>query len=221
MTFSLLARDPNSSSIGGAAATGSLCVGGWVLRGRLGAGLSASQGASPSTLWGEQALDAMAQGEPAAQALQRIASSDSGSTHRQIAALPVGGEGACYTGESNSPYTAHCSFEEGIASGNMLSSPSVIEAMVEGYKHNLTAGFAHALLQSLFCANAAGGDSRGLQSAAILVLSPDAPPLSLRVDYSETPLQDLQALHEKATTGDYFNWTLQVPTVQLPERKLD
>ena len=47
MTFSILARDPDSGLIGGAAATGSLCVGGWVLRGRAGVGLSASQGASP------------------------------------------------------------------------------------------------------------------------------------------------------------------------------
>ena len=48
MTFSILARDPTTGAIGGAAATGSLCVGGWVLRGDLAAGMSASQGAAPS-----------------------------------------------------------------------------------------------------------------------------------------------------------------------------
>ena len=56
MTYSILARDPETGAFGGAAATGSLCVGGWVLRGRAGVGISASQGASPSTLWGEEAL---------------------------------------------------------------------------------------------------------------------------------------------------------------------
>ena len=62
MTFSILARDPVSGAIGGAAATGSLCVGGWVLRGHVSAGMSASQGAAPSTIWGEEVLAAMHDG---------------------------------------------------------------------------------------------------------------------------------------------------------------
>ena len=60
MTFSLLARDPATGAIGGAAATGSLCVGGWVLRGSLAGGMSASQGKAPSTFWGEDVLAMMA-----------------------------------------------------------------------------------------------------------------------------------------------------------------
>ena len=59
MTFSLLAHDHETGTYGGAAATGSLCVGGWVLRGGLDSGLSASQGTAPSTFWGEDVLRAM------------------------------------------------------------------------------------------------------------------------------------------------------------------
>ncbi len=59
MTFSLLARDPATGAIGGAAATGSLYVSGWVPRGTLAGGMSASQGKAPSTLWGEAVLAAM------------------------------------------------------------------------------------------------------------------------------------------------------------------
>ena len=67
MTFSILAQDLNTGCMGGAAATGSLCVGGWVLRGDSRAGMSASQGAAPSTLWGEDALNRMQAGDTAEQ----------------------------------------------------------------------------------------------------------------------------------------------------------
>ena len=66
MTFSLLVHDRATGTFGGAAATGSLCVGGWVLRGTVDSGLSASQGTAPSTFWGEDALTAMRGGESAA-----------------------------------------------------------------------------------------------------------------------------------------------------------
>ena len=72
MTFSLLARDPETGAIGGAAATGSLCVGGWVLRGNLAGGMSASQGMAPSTFWGEDVLDFMAAGNPAKKAIEAV-----------------------------------------------------------------------------------------------------------------------------------------------------
>ncbi|MBF9061372.1 DUF1028 domain-containing protein, partial [Rhodobacterales bacterium HKCCSP123] len=62
MTISILAIDEKTGRMGGAAATGSLCVGGWVLRGRADSGLSASQGTAPSTLWGEDVLVRMAGG---------------------------------------------------------------------------------------------------------------------------------------------------------------
>jgi uncharacterized Ntn-hydrolase superfamily protein len=57
MTFSILARNPKTGEIGGAAATGNLCVGGWVLRGDIKKGVTASQGFYPSTIWGENILN--------------------------------------------------------------------------------------------------------------------------------------------------------------------
>ena len=69
MTFSILANDPDTGDIGGAAATGSLCVGGWVLRADPRAGASASQGAAPSTFWGEDVLTQMRAGVPTGRAV--------------------------------------------------------------------------------------------------------------------------------------------------------
>ena len=156
MTVSILAYDEKSGSYGGAAATGSLCVGGWVLRGDAESGMSASQGSLPSTFWGASVLEAMKAGVPAEDAVRKIIGDDPGRDHRQLAALDA--------------------------------------------------------------ADASGGDSRGLMSAALLVVNSATPPLTLRIDYSETPLGDLRALHGRATSGDYARWTTHVPTLDDPCR---
>lgn len=220
MTFSILVRDPETGEMGGAAATGSLCVGGWVLRGRWGAGMSASQGASPSTLWGEQALREMEAGANAYDAVSDITSADAGRGYRQLAALGMEGPGGTFSGELNTPEIGDMVFADGVASGNLLASPAVIPALVETFQSG-SGTLAERLIASLFAGQSAGSDSRGLVSAALLVIGPDRAPLSLRIDRSDDPLTDLAELHERATTGEYAFWARQVPTVNDPERGLD
>ncbi len=217
MTFSLLARDDETGAIGGAAATGSLCVGGWVLRGSLAGGMSASQGMAPSTFWGEDVLDLMASGHNAKKAIEAVTGPDSGRAQRQLAALPLEGPGAVFTGAENTPTRAERVFDGGVAAGNMLAGPEVIEALVDGFLA-ATGSFSERLLAGLRAADSAGSDSRGLMSAALLVLSPSHAPLTLRVDYAEDPLDALGELHTRATTGDYGKWARQVPTLENPER---
>lgn len=220
MTFSILARDPESGAIGGAAATGSLCVGGWVLRGAPGAGMSASQGRAPSTFWGEDVLAAMAAGQNAEKAVCAVTGPDRGREQRQLSALPLAGPGAVFTGDANTQVTAERLFDGGVAAGNMLANAGVIKALVDGFLA-ATGSFAERLIAALHAADAAGSDSRGLMSAALLVVSPDHAPLSLRVDYAEEPLAALAALHARATTGDYAAWARQVPCLADPERTYD
>lgn len=217
MTFSLLARDLASGAIGGAAATGSLCVGGWVLRGSLSGGMSASQGKAPSTFWGEDVLVAMAEGQAAEKAVKAVTGADRGAAQRQLLALPYDGPGAVFTGGDNTPETGELVFDDGVAAGNMLASSSVVDALARGFRF-AEASFPERLLAGLVAAEAAGSDSRGLQSAALLVLSPHHAPLTLRVDYSEKPLPDLAALLTRATSGDYAAWAAQVPCLADPER---
>ena len=133
MTFSILARDPETGAIGGAAATGSLCVGGWVLRGDLGAGMSASQGAAPSTFWGEEVLHRMRQGALAEQAVNDVTSPDSGRAYRQLAALDISGNAAAFTGDKNDDVKGSIEFPDGIVSGNMLGSDSVLATMADTF----------------------------------------------------------------------------------------
>jgi len=221
MTFSILARDSGSGAIGGAAATGSYCVGGWVLRGALDAGMSASQGASPSTFWGEGVLAAMRDGLAAGDAVAQVTGADSGRDWRQLAALPLAGDGAAFTGAANTPSTGERPFPGGIAAGNMLADSRVVDAMAEAFLAASGALDAR-LLAALRAGAAAGSDSRGLLSAALLVLHPDRPPLTLRIDWHpEDPIGALAALHEKATSGAYAAWARQVPTLKDPERVLD
>jgi uncharacterized Ntn-hydrolase superfamily protein len=74
------------------------------------------------------------------------------------------------------------------------------------------------LLEALAAAEGAGGDIRGLQSAALLVVSDDAPPLTLRVDWSHDPIAALRDLHRRSRMGAYAEWLPCVPTRNDPER---
>ncbi|WP_421781457.1 DUF1028 domain-containing protein [Kiloniella litopenaei] len=221
MTFSILARDPDTGAIGGAAATGSLCVGGWVLRGDLRAGMSASQGASPSTFWGEDVLIEMRRGTGATQAVKQITSADSGRDYRQLTALDLSGQTGAFTGDLNEPGKGSLVFGNGIVSGNMLANINVLDAMALSFEQS-DKPFDQRLLNTLHAAVKEGGDYRGLLSAALLVLHPNNPPLTLRIDYHPNdPVTALIELHKKATTGDYANWAKQVPILNDKERTLD
>lgn len=220
MTFSLLIRDEETGILAGAAATGSLCVGGWVLRGRWGAGLSASQGAAPSTFWGESVLDLMGRGEAAETAVQQVVGPDPNRAWRQLSALDMRGGTAGHSGAENLPLCAHLARPGRVAAGNILARPAVLQALFDGYDSlpDAAADPGARLIEALKAAQAMGGDVRGLKSAAILVLSESRPPLSLRIDLSEDPLADLQALHRAATSGSYAAWTHAVPVAADPYR---
>lgn len=212
MTFSLLARDAKTGAIGGAAATGSLCVGGWVLRGRPGAGMSASQGTAPSTFWGERLLDAMARGIEPAEAIVEITAADPGREHRQLAALDMAGGTGSFTGAQSIEVAGGRARVDMVAAGNLLAAEGVPDAMLNGYAA-AEGAFSARLLRGLRAGQAAGGDSRGLQSAALLVFEPGRPPLTLRVDLADDPLGALEALHARATSGAYHAWTRIVPVI--------
>lgn len=217
MTISILAFDEKTGVYGGGAATGSLCVGGWVLRGDAESGLSASQGSLPSTMWGNDVLARMRDGEPADLAVRRVVDADAGRDERQLSALdPKGGTGA-FTGANSVP-AAGTRFAPGVVvAGNFLASEGVLDACLDGFL-TATGTMDTRLLNALGGAARAGGDSRGFLSAAVLVVGADRPPLSLRIDYSETPLEALADLHRRATNGDYARWAKHVPTLRDPQR---
>ncbi|WP_421906735.1 DUF1028 domain-containing protein [Mameliella sp.] len=217
MTISILAMDEKTGRYGGAATTGSLCVGGWVLRGDAESGMSASQGSLPSTMWGTETLALMKSGVSAQNAVDRVTGADSGRGQRQLATLDPTGGTASFTGDDSIQAAGARSADKVIVTGNLLSSEDVLQAMLDGFLA-AEGAFDLRLLAALDAASAAGGDSRGLLSAALLIVGRDMAPLTLRVDHSETPLADLRALHRRATSGDYADWAVMVPTLDDPER---
>ena len=220
MTFSILAREPETGVFGAAAATGWLCVGAWVLRGDPIAGLTASQGALPSTLWGERALAGLRAGRAARDAVSAAIVPDAGREHRQLSALDAAGRGAAHTGRANTVWRGHRVLPDLVLAGNLLSGEAVLDALLDGFR-NTTGPMAERLLAALAAAEAAGGDTRGLQSAALLVLSESAAPLDLRIDWSERPVADLTTLYQHSRAPDYVAWMSGLPTHNHPEGRDD
>ncbi|MGR3724328.1 DUF1028 domain-containing protein [Abyssibius alkaniclasticus] len=217
MTFSILTFDQKTGVYAGAAATGSLCVGGWVLRGDIESGLCASQGTAPSTFWRDDAMRQLYAGKRAADVVSALTRPDNGRAHRQLAVLDMLGGTAGYTGAASVPYADHIATPNLIVAGNMIKSRNVLEALIAGYETSAASPPAR-LVSALQAAQAAGSDVRGLQSAALLVLSPDAPPIDLRIDDSATPLKDLAALARKVGEPPYANWLHETPVQTDRER---
>ena len=215
MTFSLLAYEPEEGTFYGASATGNLCVGGWVLRGDSRVGLTASQGADPSTLWGEDILKLMIEGYQPEDALDKITQADKGREHRQVAVIGNRGVGAVFSGMNNLPIVDSIVEDNCVLSGNILQSNKVLSKMREAYFEESKCEL-QKLWEVLNAGASAGGDVRGLMSASILVLNDRKPPISLRVDYSDDPLRDLSKLIQKIKDEKYQNWLKELPTRHNP-----
>lgn len=222
MTFSILTFDKETGVFAAAAATGSLCVGGWVLRGDIESGLVASQGTSPSTFWRDDVLRAMYGGQTAKKAVEAVTSGDPGRGHRQLIALDQNGATYGFTGENSVPFASHLALEGLAIAGNMLQGPKVLEAM-EAAALTRAEAADQRMLRVLNAAMLAGGDSRGLQSAAMLVLAPNRPPLDLRIDHGDNPIADLERLYDRTRKSPYFDWLAEVPVLEdkvcAPERR--
>lgn len=212
MTYSLLFKDQESNAICGVATTGNLCVGGWVLRAQTGIGISASQGHSPSTFWGERALEMMMKGQEPEDLVHDIVSHDAGKEYRQLSVLNNSGKTSVFTGRKNGDYHGSIQFHNGVVSGNLLASESVLTEIAD-FTTNSFLPLIPRLITALEIGENQGGDIRGLQSAALLVVKPNAPPLSLRVDYAEHPIRELMALYSRVNTKEYQHFLKSVPTL--------
>lgn len=210
MTFSILTFDEVQGVYAAAAATGSLCVGGWVLRGDIEAGLIASQGTSPSSFWRDGCLRAMYNGDSAQKAIQSVIEQDAGRDHRQVIALDKSGNAFGFTGMNSVSHASHIIEENLAVGGNMIDGVHVLEAMKE-QAQNGTVPIDQRMINALKAGKAAGGDTRGILSAALLILSPNQPPLDLRIDYSFDPIADLQNLLKQSKQSPYFEWLSEVP----------
>jgi len=194
MTWSILARD-DKGSFGVAIASKFFSVGALCVHTRRGVGAISTQ-ALMNPLYGPAGLDLLAQGRCAEDTIEALTAVDDGHAHRQVHLLPAAGAGAAHTGAACIDWCGHVVRDGFSVAGNMLVGPRVVTATAETYLRSSAPTLAERLLDAMDAGQAAGGDKRGKQSAALRIhADEDYPALDLRVDDHEDPLLELRRLY--------------------------
>src|SRR5215211_4545975 len=194
-TYSIVAHDPRTGECGVAVQSHWFSVGSVVTWGRAGVGVVATQSiAEPA--YGPRLLDALAKGEEPRAALDRLVAADAQGRFRQVACARADGAVAAHTGESCIPFAGHATGSGFSAQANMMASERVWPAMAEAFEA-AEGSLARRLMAALDSAEAAGGDARGRQSAALLVVPAKGEEwdrTELRVEDHPEPLDELRRL---------------------------
>ncbi len=197
MTWSLLARD-DGGALGVAIASRFFAVGALCPHVRAGVGALATQ-ALVNPLYAEPGLALLAQGTPAAEVVRLLTQADGGREHRQLHAIDARGRAAAHTGSQCIGWCGHLARDGYSVAGNMLVGHEVLEDTAAAYERAAGRPLAERLLAALEAGDAAGGDKRGRQSAALVIASTEPyPVLDLRVDDHESPFTELRRLYDKS-----------------------
>ncbi len=197
MTWSILTRDA-SGAFGIAIASRFFGVGVLCPHVKSGVGALSTQ-ALVNPLYAGAAMGLLAQGTPPAEVVRMLTSADAGRDHRQLHMIDARGRIAAYTGAACIDWCGDLAGDNYSIAGNMLAGPQVLSATAAGYERAAALPFAERLLAALDAGEAAGGDKRGKQAAALLICTTeDYPFLDLRVDDHEEPLRELRRLYDKS-----------------------
>jgi len=202
MTFSIVARDPESGDLGVAVASKFLAVGSVVSHARAGVGAVATQALANYT-YGSDGLHLLRRGLSAEEALRQLTEQDEGRDQRQAGIVDANGGAATFTGSGTIDWAGGRTAAGVAAQGNILTGPDVVDALIDTYAAALADGdsLPRRLLRALKAAEDAGGDRRGRQSAALLVVRDGAGYggnndrwIDLRVDDHLSPIDELSHL---------------------------
>jgi uncharacterized Ntn-hydrolase superfamily protein len=201
MTYSIVARDPATGELGVAVQSHWFSVGPIVPWARPGVGAVATQ-ANAEVSYGPRALELLECGLDPEQALARLLAEDPGAAGRQVAVVDASGRVAAHTGALCIPFAGHVAGDGVSCQANLMASERVWPAMIDAFA--AAAGtLASRLFAALEAGERSGGDVRGRQSAAILVVPARGEPwrslVSLRVEDHPEPLEELGrllALHD-------------------------
>lgn len=201
MTFSLVALDPETGELGVAVASRFLAVGAVVPVARAGVGAMATQ-ALANVAYGPDGSALLADGVGAVDVVARLTGLDPHRDHRQLGIVDAAGGAATFTGSACSAWAGGRIGPGCAAQGNILAGAAVVDALLESYLAAV-GPFADRLLVALLAADREGGDRRGRQSAALLVvrdrggyLGADDRWLDLRVDDHPEPVVELARLRD-------------------------
>jgi uncharacterized Ntn-hydrolase superfamily protein len=198
VTYSIVARDAATGELGVAVQSRAFRTGGavpWAIRG---VGAVATQ-ATTRMAYGPLLLERLEQGGRPQESLDRLVADDQGEAQRQVAVIDARGRTASHTGSAVVPAAGALEGEGFSAQGNMLASEEVIEALAGGFERT-SGSLARRRLGALDAAEESGGDFRGQEAAALLVVPGDhaaerwARVSDLRVDNHPRPLAELRRL---------------------------
>jgi len=200
-TYSLVASDLEAGQWGVATQSKFLAVGSVVPWAEPGAGAVATQ-AYANPRYGPDGLALLREGLSADEVVERLVAADEGRDERQLGVVDAAGGGATYTGSGCYEWAGGVAGKEFAAQGNILVSGATVDALADSFAASAGRPLAERLLEALGMAQAAGGDRRGQQSAALLVVERDGGygglsdvRVDLRVDDHETPVAELERLY--------------------------
>ncbi|MGE0681099.1 MAG: DUF1028 domain-containing protein [Candidatus Binatia bacterium] len=223
MTYSIVARDPDSGAVGVAVQSCYFSVGAVVPWAEAGVGAVATQSfVDPS--YGPLGLELMRCGKSAPDALQALVAHDPGAAYRQVAMIDMMGRVAVHTGERCLEAAGHCVGEHVVAQANLMARETVWGAMIEAFERT-EGDLATCFLAALDAAEREGGDRRGKQSAAMLIVRSQPTGklwldrvVDLRVEDHAEPIDELKrllALHrEHAVQSTARRTLLDEPTLR-------
>jgi len=196
MTYSIVARDPETGELGVAVQSRAFNTGAVVPWAAPGVGVVATQSYTEVS-YGPLGLELLRAGKNPEQALAELVAADDDSAYRQVAILGAGGQVAVHIGEACIPAAGFAAGDGFSAQANMVDSERVWESMAEAFEGS-QGPLAERLLSALDAAEEAGGDWRGRQAGGIVVVGPDGEPwereVDVRVDDHPDPLGELRRL---------------------------
>ncbi|RLG75243.1 MAG: DUF1028 domain-containing protein [Thermoprotei archaeon] len=217
-TFSIVGFDPETKDLGVAVASKFIAVGALVPWAKANVGAIATQ-ALANISYGPKGLELLEKGYSAKKVLQTLISNDPQKEERQVGIVDSKGEAAAFTGSKCYAYAGHIVGSNYAVQGNILTGPEVLEAMAKAFEQ--TKGeLVDKLLAALEAGDKAGGDRRGKQSAAIIIVREKGGYggytdryVDLRVDDHPEPVQELKRL--------FRIWELTLLTREKPDDIVD
>src|SRR4051812_18783272 len=168
MTWSIIARDPANGAYGIAIASKFFAVGAICPHGEGGVGALSTQ-SLPNPLWGYRGMRLLREGMPAQAVVEHLTLPDAGAQLRQLHVHDAAGGIAVHTGTRCVDWCGHIVREGLSVAGNMLAGPDVVAATAQAFETSAERSFARRLIAAMCAGEAAGGDKRGKQSAALVI----------------------------------------------------
>jgi uncharacterized Ntn-hydrolase superfamily protein len=225
-TFSIIARDAAAGELGMAVQSKAHAVGSRTISARGGLAVIAHQ-AVCNPMYGQIGLELLQRGYSPQQALDFMLRCDEGRDSRQVAILDLQGRTAAWTGKNAADWKGHRCTPDYCVEGNTLAGPQVLEEMVKHFEAAANQPLAERLLAALDGGQTAGGDRRGMQAAALVIVKPLAGAagfsdrvVDVRVDDHRMPIPELRRVFNVLRSGQMLTQAMAAFRTNQPDEAL-